>query len=367
MKVLFITRKFPPSIGGMQTLSYQLARELSRKADVSLLTWGRSQVFLPYFLAASFLRAIRILRSGRAEHVHLGDGLLAPLGVALRSLTGATVSVTVNGRDIAYDFTPYQLVIPRALSRLDKVVCVSEAIARECIARGVPSEKCVVVPNGVYPSEFRVSVGREELTRILGRDVRDRKLLITVGRLVRKKGVAWFVANVLPRLSDDVLYVIVGEGPERSAIEEAARVTGVAERVFLLGAIARDDRRLKVMYGAADAFVMPNVRVRGDMEGFGIVALEAASAGLPVIASRVEGVQDAVIEGETGRLVESESADAFVAAIGELLDGSSWSKDRVRGAVERVFSWEGVGTRYLQEMESARAGVAPRRSRLGAG
>ena len=355
VRVLFVTRRYPPSIGGMQTLSYQLARELSRRADVSLLTWGGSQAFLPYFVAASFIRAIPILRSGRAEHVHLGDALLAPLGVALGRFTGATTTATVNGRDIAFDLRPYQMIIPRALGRLDRVICVSDAIADECVRRGVPSEKCVVVPNGVDPEEFRAPVAKERLAPILGRDLAGVKVLATVGRLVPKKGVRWFVANVMPELPPHVIYIVVGDGPEREAIEQAIEREGLSGRVILLGAIPREDERLRTIYGCADAFVMPNQAVRGDMEGFGIVAAEASSAGVPVIAARLEGLQDAVIEGETGRLVDPGSPSAFVNVVHEVLDGVGWSRTEVQAAAERAFSWERVGAAYLREFEAAHA------------
>ena len=103
----------------------------------------------------------------------------------------------------------------------------------------------------------------------------------------------WLVTEVLPRLAErraDWIYLVVGEGPERQAIAEAAtQDPRVAQRVHLLGQTSDDD--LCMAYAAADLFVMPNVPVPGDSEGFGIVHLEARAAGLPVVAADIEGNQ----------------------------------------------------------------------------
>jgi phosphatidyl-myo-inositol dimannoside synthase len=339
----------------MQTLSAHLAREFSNRTEATIIAWGRSQAFLPYFLASAFVRALYAIAIRRAEHVHLGDALLAPLGVLLRVAGRVSVSVTVNGRDIAFDSAPYQFLVPRCLARLDSVVCVSRAIAHECIRRGVARDKCVVIPNGVDSGDFSAERSRENLARILGRDLDGHQVVVTVGRLVKKKGVEWFVSHVLPLLPANVLYVVVGDGPERRAIEEVIKTRGLEARVVLLGAVSNEDPLLRVVYRGADLFVMPNLHVPGDFEGFGIVAVEAASAGLRVVASRVDGIEDAVLEGRTGYLVTPGSSEEFAARIHACLAEQSPDRDAVRSAAKDHFGWERIGALYMEAMAGARS------------
>lgn len=355
MKLVFVTRRFPPSVGGMQILSAHLAREFSKRAETNVIAWGRSQAFLPLFLPAAFIKTFYAVAFRGAEHVHLGDALLAPLGVLIRAAARVSVTVTVNGRDIAFDSVPYQFLVPRCLARLDRVVCVSRAIKRECIRRGVPDDRCVVIPNGADQDDVNAVTGRRDLARILGRDLAGQKVLLTVGRLVRKKGVAWFVSEVLPRLPEHFLYVVVGDGPERKTIEEATERRGLQTRVVLLGAVPNEDPLLRTVYGGSDVFVMPNVHVPGDFEGFGIVAIEAASAGLPVVAARVDGIEDAVLVGRTGELVTPGDADEFAGRVEAYSTDEAPDREAVRLAAEEQFGWKRIGALYMTAFADARS------------
>jgi glycosyltransferase involved in cell wall biosynthesis len=349
LNLLFITRKYPPAVGGMENVSYALSQELSRQVPTTVIAWGGSHVWLLYFLPKAFIQGLWQIHRRRITHVHLADGLLAPLGLALKVLSRrrVRVSITLHGLDITYRNPLYQVVVPRCLKRLDHIVCISGATQEECARRGIPLRKCAVVPWGVYPEQFRVHATSEDLARITGVPVAGRKVLLTVGRLVKRKGVAWFVSEVLPGLPEDYLYVVAGDGPERAAIEEAASARGVDGRVVLLGRVSDEDR--KVLYNTADVFVMPNIPVPGDMEGFGIVALEASAAGLPVAGSDLEGIRTAVIPGQTGWLSPAQCVADLTAAIQQALAAD---RRRVARATEQHFSWQAAGTSYQALMEA---------------
>jgi phosphatidyl-myo-inositol dimannoside synthase len=137
----------------------------------------------------------------------------------------------------------------------------------------------------------------------------DVVVLATLGRLVRRKGSRWFVEAVLPLLPDHVHYIVAGSGPELEPIRKAARAAGVAARVHLLGAV--DDELREAVLQGADVFVQPNIAVPGDMEGFGLVTIEAALRGTPVVAAALEGILDAVVDGETGILLPPQEAQAW--------------------------------------------------------
>ena len=358
MKVLFVTRKFPPHVGGMERAAGELHEHLSQISEVKLIKWGGSNrlllLILPYFL----LYAIWIRLTSHVDCVYLQDGLLAPIGLVLKLLRKPVV-ITVHGLDITYRNRAYQIVIPRCLKRLDRVVCISDATAQECVSRGVPREKTVMISWGVS-DRFRVDGGkaalRERIATEFGVRLAGEKLLFSVGRVVERKGFHWFVQEVMPMLLKEkacVKYVIAGDGEFRKELERVISRSGLGEYVILLGKV--EDDALRLAYSAADIFVMPNIHVPGDMEGFGLVALEASSSGLPVVASDMEGINKAVTDGENGFLVERGDARGFVDIILGLL------RDEVRcgevGRRGREFTlrnhgWETCAKRYLEEFQT---------------
>jgi glycosyltransferase involved in cell wall biosynthesis len=342
VNLLFITRKYPPSIGGMEKVSYDLSMELSKKVPTTIISWGGSQKWLFYFLPKAFFQSLFYIPSKKITNIHLADGLLAPLGLALKIITRRKVTVTVHGLDITYKNKLYQAIIPYCLSKLDKIVCISSATQKECIARGVPTNKCTVIPWGVYPNEFKIKATRKALEKIAGVELKNKKVLITIGRLVKRKGVSWFIENVMPKLGPNYIFLVAGDGPERPDIQNVIKAHNLQDRVILLGKVSDLDK--KILYNTADVFVMPNIKVEGDIEGFGIVAIEASSVGLPVIASKSEGIEDAVITNKTGLLYEPESIEDFLSKFSKT---NLFSKESIKKYVEERFGWSKIAEGYL--------------------
>jgi glycosyltransferase involved in cell wall biosynthesis len=342
VNLLFITRKYPPSVGGMEKVSYDLSNELSKKIPTTIISWGGPQKWLFYFLPKAFFQSLFFIPSKKITNIHLADGLLAPLGLALKIITRRKVTVTVHGLDITYKNKLYQAIIPYCLSKLDKIVCISSATKNECIKRGVPANKCTVIPWGVYPNEFKIKATRKALEKIAGMELKNKKVLITVGRLVKRKGVSWFIENVMPKLDSNYIFLVAGSGPERTDIQNVIKAQNLKDRVKLLGKVSDLDK--KILYNTADVFVMPNIKVDGDMEGFGIVAIEASSVGLPVIASRSEGIEDAVIINKTGLLYDPANAEDLLSKFSE---AGSFSKDSIKKCVQEKFGWSKITEGYL--------------------
>lgn len=358
MKLLCLSRKHPPSVGGMQRMNYELIQRLALETDATIVRWGRSQLLLPLFLPWAFLRSLCMLpKSTRPDIIYLGDALLSPLGLTLKIILRRPVVVTAHGRDLTFRFPLYRTKIGFSIRRLDRVIGVSRHTTELCLAMGVPPERCTTIPNGVNPEEHvptpkDVEIAREWLrTRGIAP---DRPLIMTVGRLVKRKGVAHFIANILPLLLETrpgLLYLIVGEGKERSAIESAIRRGGAADNVLLTGRVPRDITR--GLMGIAKVFVMPNIPAAGDVEGFGLVALEANCAGLPVVASDLEGIRDAVEDGINGFLIRYDNRRGFADSISRLL-----SDEKARAAmgaragefVSKNFTWDICAERYLREL-----------------
>lgn len=368
MKLLCISRKHPPSVGGMQAMNHALISRLARDTDATVLRWGGSQVFLPLFLLWALARTLSLLpRSRRPDAVYVGDALLAPFGLALKKILRRPVAITAHGRDLTFRFPLYRAAIGSSLRRLDRVVCVSRHTAGLCAAAGVPAERCVVIRNGVDPDAHLPSpADREAALRWLAerRIDHSRPIALTVGRLVKRKGVAPFIAGALPalvRLHPDLLYLVVGEGRERASITASIAENGMGRHALLAGALAPN--LVRGIQGIASVFVMPNIPVRGDVEGFGLVALEAGCAGLPVVASDIEGIRDAIVPGENGALVRWDDAAGFVSAVSALL--SDEVKRSAAGEAARRFNrerlgWDAAARRYCALLECLAAGTEGR-------
>jgi phosphatidylinositol alpha-1,6-mannosyltransferase len=300
--------------------------------------------------------------------LHIGDPVLGPMGLLLGRLFAVPVVATVHGLDVTYPHPLYQLLIRAVLKRLDGIVAISAAAARECVARGANPTCCHVVAVGVDP-EMPLQVSRDEarsrLEARLGLRLQEARVILTVGRLVPRKGVAHFVESVLSRVVErrpNTRYLVVGDGPDRQRIAALATAGGLAENVCLLGRLSQAD--VHAAYRACDLFLMPNIPVEGDIEGFGLVVLEAGAAERWVVASDLEGIRDAIHPGQNGSLVSWDDPEAQAQAIVSLLDDDH-ERDRLgrqaRQFVVRNFSWPGIADRYLDLFD--RLGSLARASR----
>jgi len=158
---LFITRNFPPQVGGLENYSYHLIQEFQKRYITHKITLGRSKKHLGWFLPYCCFKALSVYRRHKPGNIHLCDGFLAPVGVFLQWTTRACISITVHGLDVTFDNYFYQRMIPRCIASMDTVVCVSRSTRDACIQRGVARQKCHVIPNGIDPAEFKLSLADE--------------------------------------------------------------------------------------------------------------------------------------------------------------------------------------------------------------
>jgi len=354
MKILFITRKFPPTKGGMEKVAYDLYNHLSEIEDVILVKWGGSNSWLPLVLPGILIRSVLILLTNKVDVIYLQDGLLSPLGVILK-LFRIPIVITIHGLDITYKNKVYQFVVPRCVAQLDNVICISQATKEECMHRGISKDKLSIVPNGISDDFFIENKDVDQLKEMLANELNinltDKKIILSVGRLVERKGLHWFIENVIPKIKkqrQDFVYLIVGDGTFKEKIRESIKENNLKDCVYMVGKV--DDACLKTLYNAADVFVMPNIPVKGDMEGFGIVLLEAASCGISIVASNIEGIKDAIKDGKNGFLIEVFNFGRFVEVINKLLDNNE--KKQKNGTNVRTFTlqnyeWKKVAEEYV--------------------
>jgi glycosyltransferase involved in cell wall biosynthesis len=352
MKILFISRAYPPVVGGIENQNYELSIWLPKHADVKTLANRKGKKFLPFFLPYALIKALFLMP--RYDVLLLGDGVLGIVGWAVkRCFSKKTVVSVVHGLDLTFKSSFYQRFwVHGFIPALDGLIAVGNETIRQGVARGIPEVKFAFVPNGVDTEKHFAPHERKELEDILGLSLADKHVLLTSGRLAKRKGVAWFVRNVMPRLPENILYVVAGDGADRENIERARGEAGMIDRVKMLGYVSDEVR--EILFNTCDLFIQPNIKVEGDMEGFGISVIEAASCELPVIASSLEGLKDAIKEGENGFLVKTEDTAGFVSNIAELLRDQSRLqafKKQVRRYVIDHYAWESISQLYISTLE----------------
>lgn len=351
MKVLFITRAFPPAIGGIQKQNYEIARALSELVETRVIANKRGKIALPLFFFTAFIQAMFYAR--QYDVILLGDGVLSIMGAVLKRISKRPVVCIVHGLDLTYKSHLYQkLWVGGFLTKMDRLIAVGNETIRQGVVRGLPEENFVFIPNGVSP--VNEIYHQNDLEKVLGHSLQGPTLL-TLGRLVKRKGVVWFLSNVMPVLPGNVSYIIAGNGREESSIQKAIDQHHLQKRVFFLGPVSAKEK--SVLLSAADVFVQPNISVKGDMEGFGLVVLEAAAYGTPVVASDIEGLKDAIHHNRNGLLVEPGNVAAYLSTLMPFLENIEKRQDFGRISQQYVldnFSWSSVATQYNAVFHSVR-------------
>jgi phosphatidylinositol alpha-1,6-mannosyltransferase len=272
--------------------------------------------------------------------------------------------VAAHGTEVFDNFATMQnrvrTVITRKLKRnvfqdAEKVFPVSNYTRRAVLEEGGGTERAVVtVNNGVNPTIFRkTAVGPDAAAKY---KPHGERLLLTVTRLYPYKGVDR-VLESLPAISQavpGVKYLIVGAGPDRRRLEALAVRLGVQNQVSFLGTLPLSE--IVELYNVADLFLMLSREEPPDIEGFGLVFLEAAACGLPSVGGRSGGIPDAIEDGQSGWLVDPRDTQAITATLIDLLG----SREKLQRASEFCLatapqkSWERVADKIYGEMFDGR-------------
>lgn len=368
LRIAFVSHSFPPegeplsNIGGMQRVAVDLCAALSESDGVELTpivlktSWSHTGWRTPIFLAKLALTLANRLRRQPVDVVLFSSMVTATLSPLLQKQMGGArpkMAAIVHGLDLTTASAPWQLIVRKTLPRLDLLLPVSRATADAAIQRGMPADRIHVHPNGIDPSRFeRLSEPAQLPPAIAGAE----QLLLGVGRQVPRKGFLWFVQEVMPKLPDSFSLALAGTGPQHEALAQAIADLGLSERVHLLGAV--DEPTLHALYARADLFIMPNRPIEGDMEGFGVVMLEAAAHGVMVVAAALEGILDVLSDGG-GLLLETGDARAWVSALESL--AAAPAEDKLKRKEEALE----LAARFLWPANAARLAALLRDSAGG--
>ena len=342
--VLFVTNDFGPRAGGIetfiigliqrrpfgQTIVYTSFQENSGQFDADwLANYGvrvirdRSKILLPTPRVALHLRGI-IKKEGITTAAF---GAAAPLGLLSASMKRAGVVRTValtHGHEVWWaKVFPFNLLLRRIGSTVDVLTYLGE-FTRKAISRALSARAqsaMVKIAPGIDVEHF-IPTDASRLRESLG--LNDKKVIVSVGRLVHRKGQDHLI-EAMPEILKNVPrahLLLVGEGPYREHLQNLVHQLKLESSVTFIGRIQYQD--LPMYICAGDIFAMPSrSRLMGlEVEGLGIVYLEASSCGLPVLAGDSGGAPDAVIQNETGLVVSGtdnkEIASAAVALLTNL-------------------------------------------------
>jgi phosphatidylinositol alpha-1,6-mannosyltransferase len=350
-RLLFISRAYPPIIGGLENQNYELSIWLPKVAKTNIIVNKKGKNFLSIFLPYAAIKAL--FMSKEYDILLLGDGVLGIVGWIVKIFHKKPVVCVVHGLDLTYKNCFYQKFwLGFFLKKMDKLIAVGNETISAGIKRGLDEKKFVFIPNGVDIKKFVGKYSKTDLEEMLNEKLTERKIILTTGRLAAHKGIDWFCENVVPNLSDDILYLIAGDGEKRKEIEKIITKKDIAKKVRLLGRVS--EKELRLLYNTADLYVKPNIKVNGTMEGFGIVVIEAASCNLTVIASDLEGLKDAIKDGENGFLIESKNSSAWTEKVNLLLNDNAFRIKFGEKACKFVctnFSWEKISQKYIEEIK----------------
>lgn len=388
MRLLVVTENFPPTHGGIATFLHHLCCQMAERghqvhvhvlgtsrADGQKAWPGDQQVELA---SACRFRVHRIALPVRAASVFIARHLLAAtrglrpdvmllgheacseaLGMWLvGKLLGTPSLMLVHGRVLQWRLHDLRgmdgLWARLALRQASLVLANSSFTQAELVREGVSPERTSILHPGVDGRMFHPGIGSSRVEDRHG--LKGRKVVLSVGRLIARKNfeaVLRAMPMVLSRFPS-LAYVIVGDGPERGRVASLVNSLGLSEHVVLTGALDHQD--LPAYYCASDVFAMPSLDFDRDNETFGMVYLEANACSVPVIGGRAGGIGDAVIDRETGLLVDPRRVDQLATAMLRLLSDRDYAQSLGRNGrlrVEREFTWEIVGEQLEGYLEAA--------------
>lgn len=359
--ILLITRNYPPLVGGMEKLNQRMYEGLSQHFDAVLLAPKGARQFapqnakvyeapslnLPVFLLYIFFTSIYLALKFKPDIVLAGSGLTAPFAyIASRLARGKSV-VYVHGLDLIATSAVYQRIWLPFIRRCDAVLANSSNTKQLALAKGVLESRLSIVFPGTDIPEFNPEHANN-FRKHFGLD--QDPVLLSVGRITERKGLLPFIQNAFPPIRakyPNVKLVIIGSEPVHALKQNKINITveiknylqsnNLSNTVIFLGRC--DDETLIAAYQAANVHVFPVLESSSDVEGFGMVAIEAAANGLPTVAFDSGGIADAVVAGISGEIVVTGNYASLVERICMYLDTNRATINESCRFVAIGYSW----------------------------
>jgi glycogen(starch) synthase len=297
--------------------------------------------------AAALIRSL----NGEVDILHAHDWLVASATIGLKHIFRIPLIATIHSTEFGRRngiHTDYERMIHETERWLTyeawKVVCCSNyMISHVAWVFGVPSDKLVMIPNGVNIADFQISFNKEEFRRRYA--LPEEKLVLFVGRLVYEKG-AQVLVEAIPKVLSKVnaKFVIVGDGYMRNPLLKRVHEMGLTHKVLFTGFV--DDWTLKRLYNCADVCVVPSL-----YEPFGITALEAMASKAPLVVSDTGGLSEIVEHDHSGVKVYVNNSDSLAWGITRILLDPAHAETLKENAFQKVmreYDWNGISVRLRQ-------------------
>jgi phosphatidylinositol alpha-1,6-mannosyltransferase len=336
-RVLIVTRNFPPLVGGMERLIFNVYDQLGKDFICDVVgpdgcskyvnpphsAYECSTKYVSLFLLTALFKSIKLCLKKRYNICIAGSGVTAPVTLISSIFFSFPSIVYIHGLDLVAQNIIYQNVFVPLIRKQSTVITNSNNTSRLAQSKGIKAGKIKVLFPGVELPQVSGVSGIDFIQKYA---LENKKILLSVGRLVPRKGIVEFIKYSLPKIirnCPDATLVIIGSEPKDALkkgvnltkeIASAIKQMELGDHVLLLGNVG--DKTLKAAYSNAVMLIFPLLEILGDVEGFGMVAVEAASFGLPTIGFSVGGLPDAVEHGRSGLLLEpghyTEMADEIV-------------------------------------------------------
>lgn len=365
---LVITRNLPPLVGGMERLVWHIVDELRAeyrvhvigpKGCTPLLPDGVTATEVPlkpllWYLVRSKVSALWQAVRRRPDIVLAGSGLTAPFAWLAARLAGARAMVYLHGLDIESRQPVYRLLWKPFFRRCDQVLVNSHFTHQLAYEAGIAAERITILHPGVELPDMDDAEQQRAAFR-QRHELGDSPVMLYVGRITARKGLAVFVREILPGIIErnpEAKLVVIGDEPthalhhrtgEYKRVIDTLQTNGLYERTLFLRNL--DDRALDSAYFAADVLVFPVQQQSHDNEGFGMVAVEAAAHGTPTVAFAAGGVPDAISDGISGDLIPAGTYSAFANAVSVRLDSRDAKIAEFCRGFALPFSWAAFGRR----------------------
>lgn len=372
-KILIVCKNLPPIKGGMEKLSLKLIESLSQKYSCVVIGPEISKqyvekhaefigcksnnliIFFMQCLIKALVKSIYV-----KFDIHLAtSGLMSPI-IKVASFINRSFTITyIHGLDIVVDnFIYKKCFIPFIKS--SNIIIANSTNTSQLIKRiGYKCENIAVINPGVEIPKLPVCNGQFKKKYSL----ENKQIILTVGRLVERKGIAEFIENVLPKIVNKFpssMLVIIGdeaknalknENSVKNKILKSVNYNKLYGNVLIINEVS--DSVLSEAYKDSNLFVFPLKETSGDIEGFGMVVAEAGAHGLMSIAFNVGGVEDAIVQGKTGYLIQPNNYNSMSNKITKLLlEEESYESKLKCQSHARKYSWDRFDSQMLELIES---------------
>jgi phosphatidylinositol alpha-1,6-mannosyltransferase len=370
--VLFVSHKHPPSIGGMETHNFHLKVGLEKEFNLIPIVIAPNESRISFFWKVR-KRMISVLNQHHTDFVYVNDGLLAIIAGSLKeSFPDTQFIATIHGLEATFPSSFYQQRLLTRLRYYDKLICVSNFTKGVLDKINVLSGKTYCILNGIDHNTYVVSEHEKCLFEEKYSNISGRRILLSVGRPVKRKGFSWFATEVLPHLENDPVYIVAGPLPSdestykwrKKLLPETLNhlinlAFGYAEdswslrkienkNLVLTGSVSYPE--LNFLIDKCDLFIVPNILVDGDAEGFGLVALEGAIRGKIVLAADIQGLKDAISHHNNGIKIQSGDALNWIKICNDLLSKTAsdhLTSHQIKSYTIDNYSWNKMVKEYI--------------------